>query len=137
MDTLHMTTAPRLALQRNDVGELIPSINAKTGQQDKQVAGTVTRIEAKEYVNEASGKTYFRGNAKINLRGKETEVSVLFNGSTIDKVTVGSSYWLTVRPSDDNTLTNFSCGGLQVVELASIDVFNEISAMLEESALKV
>lgn len=137
MNKLHLTTAPRLAMQRNDAGELVPSINAKTGVQDKQVAGLVKSVDHKEYVNETTGKTYFRGTAVIGLRGKEMSVSCLFNGSTIEKIHVGSTYWLTSRPSDDNTITNFSCGGLEVLEVASIDVFNEISAMLEETTLKV
>lgn len=115
-------------MQRNDAGELIPSINVKTGKQDIQVAGTVTSIGTTEYVNEATGKTYFRGFAKIASKGKEVEVPVLFNGSTIEQVEKDSTYWLTVRPSEDGTVTNFSCGGLRVVELVSIDVFNDILA---------
>lgn len=115
-------------MQRNDAGELVASINAKTGKQDIQVAGTVTSIGATEYVNEATGKTYFRGFAKIASKGKEVEVPVLFNGSTIEQVEKDSTYWLTVRPSEDGTVTNFSCGGLRVVELVSIDVFNDILA---------
>ena len=115
-------------MQRNDAGELVASINVKTGKHDIQVAGTVTSIGATEYVNEATGKTYFRGFAKIASKGKEVEVPVLFNGSTIERVEKDSTYWLTVRPSEDGTVTNFSCGGLRVVELASIDVFNDILA---------
>lgn len=125
----HLTTKPRLAMQRNDAGELVPSINAKTGEQDIQVAGTVASIGATEYVNEATGKTYFRGFAKIASKGKEVDVPVLFNGSTIEQVEKGSTYWLTVRPSEDGTITNFSCGGLRVAELVSIDVFNDILAL--------
>ena len=128
----HLTTKPRLAMQRNDAGELVPSINAKTGEQDIQVAGTVSSINATEYshVNaEGETKTYFRGFAKIASKGKEVEVPVLFNGSTIEQVEKGSTYWLTVRPSEDETITNFSCGGLRVAELVSIDVFNDILAL--------
>lgn len=115
-------------MQRNADGDLVPSINVKTGKQDIQVAGTVTSIGATEYINEATGKTYFRGFAKIASKGKEVEVPVLFNGSTIEQVEKDSTYWLTVRPSEDGTVTNFSCGGLRVVELVSIDVFNDILA---------
>ena len=115
-------------MQRNDAGELIASINVKTGKQDIQVAGTVTSIGATEYVNEVTGKTYFRGFAKIASKGKEVEAPVVFNGSTIEQVEKDSTYWLTVRPSEDGTVTNFSCGGLRVVELVSIDVFNDILA---------
>ena len=67
-------------MQRNDAGELVPSINDKTGKQDIQVAGTVASIGATEYVNETTKKTYFRGFAKIASKGKEVEVPVLFNG---------------------------------------------------------
>jgi hypothetical protein len=127
---LHMTTQPRLAKTYNaDRSALIASINEKTGEQDIQIAGTVVSIGADEYVNEATGKTYFRGFAKIASKGKEVEVPVLFNGSTIEKIEKGSTYWLTVRPSEDKTITNFSCGGLRVVELVSIDVFNDILAL--------
>ena len=115
-------------MQRNDAGELVASINAKTGKQDIQVAGTVTSIGATEYVNKSTGKIYFKGFAKIASKGKEVEVPVLFNGSTIEQVEKDSTYWLTVRPSEDGTVTNFSCGGLRVVELVSIDVFNDILA---------
>ena len=126
----HMITKPRLAQTWNeDRTALVASINKKTGEQDIQIAGTVTSIGATEYVNETTDKTYFRGFAKIASKGKEVEVPVLFNGSTIEQVEKGSTYWLTVRPSEDGTITNFSCGGLKVTIAPTIEVFNDIYAL--------
>ena len=129
----HMTTNPRLALVKNDAGELVPSMNQQ-GTQDMQVAGTVVSINPKELVNEASGKTYYQGTADINVNGKEIKnAPVLFAGSTIDNVEKGSTYWLTARKSEDGTRTNLSCGGLRVVTGLDASIADELSVALAQA----
>ena len=129
----HMTTKPRLALVKNDAGELVPSMNQQ-GTQDMQVAGTVVSINPKELVNEASGKTYYQGTADINVNGKEIKnAPVLFAGSTIDNVEKGSTYWLTARKSEDGTRTNLSCGGLRVVTGLDASIADELSVALAQA----
>lgn len=130
----HMTTNPRLALVKNDAGELVPSMNQQ-GTQDMQVAGTVVSISPKELVNPASGKTYYTGTADINVGGKEVKnAPVLFAGSTIDNVDKGSEYWITARKSEDGTRTNLSCGGLRVVAGLDASIADSLSALLITNA---
>lgn len=129
-----MNTQPRLALVKNDAGELVPSMNQQ-GTQDMQVAGTVVSINPKELVNEASGKTYYQGIADINVGGKEVKnAPVLFAGSTIDNVEKGSEYWITARKSEDGTRTNLSCGGLRVVAGLDASIADSLSALLITNA---
>lgn len=124
-----MNTSPRLALQRNEAGELVPSINDATGTQDVQVAGTVVSINAKEEINPTTNKSYYRGTAHVSVKGVETLVPVLFAGSTIDNVEKGSTYWLTVRKNTELNVTNFSCGGLRVIEGIAGDAFDDFNAL--------
>jgi hypothetical protein len=132
-----MTTNPRLALVKNDVGELVPSINQQ-GTQDMQVAGTVISINPKELVNETSGKSYFQGTANINVGGKEIKnAPALFAGSTIENIEKGSEYWFTARKSDDGTRTNLSCGGLRVVAGLNASIADELSVLLATPVTEV
>lgn len=132
----HMTTQPRLALVKNDAGELVPSMNQQ-GTQDMQVAGTVVSINPKELVNPASGKTYYTGTADINVGGKEVKnAPVLFAGSTIENVEKGSEYWITARKSEDGARTNLSCGGLRVVTGLDATIADELSALLLASTVE-
>ena len=130
----HMNTNPRLALVKNDAGDLVPSMNQQ-GTQDMQLAGTVVSINPKELVNEASGKTYYQGTADINVNGREVKnAPVLFAGSTIENVEKGHTYWLTARKSEDGTRTNLSCGGLRVVAGLDATIADELSALLADTA---
>ena len=126
----HMTTNPRLALVSNDAGELVPSMNLE-GLQDVQVAGTVLSLESKEYVNEASGKTYYRGKVNINNNGvEERNKTALFAGSTIESVTIGEVYWITIRESANGRNSNLSCGGLAVDAGMAATVATDLRAKL-------
>ena len=130
----HMTFNPRLALVKNDAGELVPSMN-REGVQDKQVAGTITAIEAKpiSYVRAEDGKVMeaYLATADINVNGREEKkVSVICAASQIDNITVNETYWLTIRKSADGSLSNLSCGGLKAKTGLTASVFDELDYLV-------
>ena len=128
MNTLHLTTAPRLAMRSVKdpiTGErtLEPSIDTKTGLQDVNVAGTLVSInpEIITYTREdGSEGTAYQGKSKIaDHTGKEAIVNVLVNGSAIAEVVVGQTYWLTERENPGYTSPNYSQGSLQVESMSN------------------
>ena len=128
MNTLHLTTAPRLAMRSVKdpiTGErtLEPSIDTKTGLQDVNVAGTLVSInpEPITYTREdGSEGTAYQGKSKIaDHTGKEAIVNVLVNGSAIAEVVVGQTYWLTERENPGYTSPNYSQGSLQVEAMSN------------------
>ena len=128
MNTLHLTTAPRLAMRSVKdpiTGErtLEPSIDTKTGLQDVNVAGTLVSInpEPITYTREdGSEGTAYQGKSKIaDHTGKEAIVNVLANGSAIAEVVVGQTYWLTERENPGYTSPNYSQGSLQVESMSN------------------
>ena len=128
MNTLHLTTAPRLAMRSVKdpiTGErtLEPSIDTKTGLQDVNVAGTLVSInpEPITYTREdGSEGTAYQGKSKIaDHTGKEAIVNVLVNGSAIAEVVVGQTYWLTERENPGYTSPNYSQGSLQVESMSN------------------
>ena len=128
MNTLHLTTAPRLAMRSVKdpiTGErtLEPSIDTKTGLQDVNVAGTLVSInpEPITYTREdGSEGTAYQGKSKIaDHTGKEAIVNVLVNGSAIADVVVGQTYWLTERENPGYTSPNYSQGSLQVESMSN------------------
>ena len=128
MNTLHLTTAPRLAMRSVKdpiTGErtLEPSIDTKTGLQDVNVAGTLVSInpEPITYTREdGSEGTAYQGKSKIaDHTGKEAIVNVLVNGSAIADVVVGQTYWLTERENSGYTSPNYSQGSLQVESMSN------------------
>ena len=126
----HMTFNPRLALSKNDAGELVAATN-RDGVQDKQVAGTITSIEPKaiSYVRAEDGKVMeaYLATADININGREEKkVSVICAASQIENITVNETYWLTIRKSADGSLTNLSCGGLKAKNGLASSVFDEL-----------
>ena len=134
MSKLHITTKPRLAMKMED-GVLVPSKNLQ-GKQDVQVAGLVTSLNANEEHSKSTGNSYYRGTAKIFMNGKEKEVSVIFTGGEDDngnariaKIEIGSTFWLTMRPSEDGARINFNCGGLRVVDEVSTNDFDALYAL--------
>ena len=134
MKKLHLTTAPRLAMRRNSEGELVPSINTVTGEQDVNVAGTLLTIKPQPitYTREdGSEGTAYQGTSLIaNDKGEEITVSVLINGSAIENVVIGQTYWLTERVSKDGQYTNYSQGDLLVMEAVDASVATNRRAML-------
>jgi hypothetical protein len=134
MNKLHITTAPRLAYSRNAQGELVPSIDSVTGEQDVNVAGTLISIkpQAIEYTRQdGTVGTAYQGKSLIaDDNGKETTVSVLINGSAIEEVAVGQTYWLTERLSKDGQYSNYSQGSLLVMEAVDASVAKNRRAML-------
>lgn len=138
MNKAHLTTAPRLAMSRNEAGELVPSINTVTGEQDVNVAGTLLTIKptAIEYKREdgTTGEAYQGTSLVADENGNETVVSVLINGSAIANVAIGQTYWLTERISKDGQYTNYSQGDLLVMNAVSADVAKNRRAKLLASA---
>lgn len=128
MNTLHLTTAPRLAMRSVKdpiTGErtLEKSIDTKTGLQDVNVAGTLVSInpEPITYTREDGSKgTAYQGKSKIaDHTGKEAVVNVLINGSAIADVIVGQTYWLTERENVGYTSPNYSQGSLLVESMSN------------------
>lgn len=145
MNTLHLTTAPRLAMRSVKdpiTGErtLEPSIDTKTGLQDVNVAGTLVSInpEPITYTREdGSEGTAYQGKSKIaDHTGKEAIVNVLVNGSAIADVVVGQTYWLTERENAGYTSPNYSQGSLQVESMSNEGALAR-RAMLMKQAAKV
>lgn len=134
MNKLHMTTSPRLAYSRNANGELVPSIDTVSGEQDVNVAGTLLSIkpQAIEYTRADGtvGEAYQGKSSIADDKGKETTVSVLINGSAIEEVAVGQTYWLTERISKDGQYSNYSQGSLLVMEAVDASVAKGRRAML-------
>lgn len=119
MNKLHLTTASRLAMTKTATGELVPSMDTETNQQDINVAGTLISIKPApvEYPRkDGSIGIAYQGTTQIaDSKGQETTVSVLINGSAIANVVVGQTYWLTERVSKDGLYTNYSQGDLLVM----------------------
>lgn len=142
MNTLHLTTEPRLAM-KNENGELVASINTETGKQDIQRAGRLLSINPNpvEYTRaDGTTGTLYRGKSEMKI-GKETAVrSVAINGSAIEEVVVGEVYWVTCRPSKDGKYTNYTQGSLPVATAPSVDEFEdlyaELTAKAEEPAMQ-
>ena len=134
MKKLHLTTAPRLAMRRNEAGELVESIDIITGQQDINVAGTLLSIKPQpiEYTREdgTTGIAYQGTSLVADDKGEETTVSVLINGSAIENVAVGQTYWLTERVSKDGQYTNYSQGDLLVMNAVDASVATNRRAKL-------
>ena len=134
MKKLHLSTAPRLAMRRNEVGELVESIDTTTGQQDINVAGTLVSIKPQpiEYNREdGTTGTAYQGTSLIaDDKGEETTVSVLINGSAIENVVIGQTYWLTERVSKDGQYTNYSQGDLLVMNAVDASVATNRRAKL-------
>lgn len=134
MKNLHLTTAPRLAMTRNANGELVPSIDTKTGEQDVNVAGKLLTIKPQPvtYLREdgTQGTAYQGTSAIADDKGDETVVSVLINGSAIEEVQVGQVYWLTERLSKDGLYSNYSQGGLLVMQAIDASVAKNRRAKL-------
>jgi len=143
---LHTSTKPRLAMKRDEVtGELVKSYSQRKdgtqGPQDIQVAGTVSSLNPNPQPATVDRKEFYRGTAKVLMNGKEKEVAVIFNGGEdeagnprIAVIEVGACYWLTMRPSDDKTRVNFSCGGLRVVDEIDNDDFNAMFAFAQKAS---
>lgn len=140
MKKLHLTTAPRLAMRRNEAGELVESIDTTTGQQDINVAGTLVSIKPQpiEYSREdgTTGIAYQGTSLVADDKGEETTVSVLINGSAIENVAVGQTYWLTERLSKDGQYTNYSQGDLLVMNAVNASVATNRRAKLMAQATK-
>lgn len=140
MNNLHLTTAPRLAMNRNAEGELVPSIDIKTGLQDVNVAGKLLTIKPQpiEYTREdgTEGIAYQGTSAIADDNGKEIVVSVLINGSAIDEVQLGQTYWLTERLSKDGQYSNYSQGSLLVMNAIDASVATNRRAALLAAAAK-
>ena len=146
MKKLHMSIAPRLAM-RNEIdpvtgqSTLVPSIDRTTGEQDISVVGTLVSIKpnAIEYIRTEDGTTgiAYQGRSLVNIEGEEKEVPVLINGSAIDNVTVGQSYWLTERASKDGLYTNYSQGSLSAEPPVSASVAINRRAMLMAQKAKI
>jgi len=135
MNKAHLTTAPRLAMTRNEAGELVPSIDTNTNEQDINVAGKLVSIKPEPitYTRKKDGKemTAYQGTSLVaDENGNETVVSVLINGSAIANVQVGQTYWLTERVSEDGQYTNYSQGDLLVMNAVSADVAKNRRAKL-------
>ena len=134
MNKLHMTTAPRLAYSRNANGELVPSIDTVSGEQDVNVAGTLLSIKPQAITytraDGTEGEAYQGTTLVAGVDGKETTVSVLINGSAIEEVAVGQTYWLTERISKDGQYSNYSQGSLLVMEAVDASVAKSRRAML-------
>ena len=141
MKKLHLTTAPRLAMRRNEVGELVESIDTTTGQQDINVAGQLVSIKPQpiEYTREdgTTGTAYQGTSLVADNKGDETTVSVLINGSAIETVVVGQTYWLTERVSKDGQYTNYSQGDLLVMNAVDASVATNRRAKLMSQKAKV
>ncbi len=141
MKKLHLTTAPRLAMRRNEAGELVESIDTTTGQQDINVAGTLLSIKPQpiEYTREdgTTGIAYQGTSLVADDKGEETTVSVLINGSAIETVAVGQTYWLTERVSKDGQYTNYSQGDLLVMNAVDASVATNRRAKLMAQKAKV
>lgn len=143
MNTLHLTTAPRLAMRSVKdpiTGErtLEPSIDAKTGLQDVNVAGTLVSInpEPITYTREdGSEGTAYQGKSKIaDHTGKEAIVNVLVNGSAIADVVVGQTYWLTERENPGYTSPNYSQGSLQVESMSNEGALARRAMLMKQAA---
>jgi hypothetical protein len=141
MKNLHLTTAPRLAMTRNANGELVPSIDSKTGEQDINVAGKLLTIKPQPitYHREdgTEGVAYQGTSAIVDDKGDEAVVSVLINGSAIEEVQVGQVYWLTERLSKDGLYSNYSQGSLLVMTAIDASVAKNRRAKLLASMEKV
>lgn len=123
MKKLHLTTQPRLAMKRNEAGELVPNINEVTGEQDVNIAGTLVSInpEPITYTRKEDGTEgiAYRGRTLIaDENGEESEVPVLINEASIEHVTVGQTYWVNER---DNApyAPNYSQGHLPVSSVSA------------------
>lgn len=118
MKDLHMTTAPRLAMKRNEAGELVANINDVTGEQDVNVAGKLIAIKPAPITytraDNTEGVAYQGSSSIMDDNGNETTVSVLINESAIEEVVVGQVYWLNERLSKDGLYSNYSQGSLLV-----------------------
>lgn len=143
MNTLHLTTAPRLAMRSVKdpiTGErtLEPSIDTKTGLQDVNVAGTLVSInpEPITYTREdGSEGTAYQGKSKIaDHTGKEAIVNVLVNGSAIADVVVGQTYWLTERENVGYTSPNYSQGSLQVESMSNEGALARRAMLMKQAA---
>lgn len=134
MKKLHLTTQARLAMTRNGAGELVPSIDTVTGEQDVNVAGTMLSIKpvAIDYTRAdgTPGIAYQGRTAIADANGEETIVSVLINGSAIEDVHIGQTYWVTERVSKDGQYSNYSQGSLLVMESVDASVAKGRRAML-------
>ena len=126
MENLHLTTQARMAMTRNANGELVPSIDIKTGEPDINVAGKLLTIKPQPitYQREdgTEGVAYQGTSAIADDKGKETIVSVLINGSAIEEVQIGQVYWLTERLSKDGQYSNYTQGSLLVMQAIDASV---------------
>jgi hypothetical protein len=132
MNTLHLTTAPRLAMKTVD-GVLVNSINTKTGKQDVQRAGRLLSFlpTPVEYVKEdGTSGTLYRGKSEMVINGETVVRDVAINGSAIEAIAIGEVYWVTCRPSKDGQYTNYNQGALTVMTAPSVDEFEELYASL-------
>jgi len=139
MNKLHLTTAPRLAMNRNAAGELVPSIDTVSGLQDINVAGYLVSIKPSpiEYTRAdgTTGTAYQGVSLVANDKGVETTVTVLINGSAIENVEAGQTYWLTERVSKDGQYTNYTQGDLLVMTAVDASVAtNRRAALLAKAA---
>ena len=143
MNTLHLTTAPRLAMRSVKdpiTGErtLEPSIDTKTGLQDVNVAGTLVSInpEPITYTREdGSEGTAYQCKSKIaDHTGKEAIVNVLVNGSAIAEVVVGQTYWLTERENPGYTSPNYSQGSLAVESMSNEGALARRAMLMKQAA---
>ena len=143
MNTLHLTTAPRLAMRSVKdpiTGErtLEHSIDTKTGLQDVNVAGTLVSInpEPITYTREdGSEGTAYQGKSKIaDHTGKEAIVNVLVNGSAIAEVVVGQTYWLTERENPGYTSPNYSQGSLAVESMSNEGALARRAMLMKQAA---
>jgi hypothetical protein len=134
MTKLHLSTPARLAMSRNAAGELVPSIDTVSGEQDVNVAGTLVSIKPQPITytraDGTEGEAYQGKTAIASPEGAEIIVSVLINGSAIEEVAVGQTYWVTERISKDGQYSNYSQGSLSVIEAVDASVAKNRRAML-------
>src|SRR5690606_10939663 len=105
MSKLFMTDqSPRLALTRNDAGELVPSLHPETGEQQYQIAGLVESIRptpdkyiVKTGPNAGEEREWYSCKTTVNFGGKVVEnQNARINGSQIANVQTGGTYWFTI-----------------------------------------
>jgi hypothetical protein len=135
---LHMTTPSRLAMtsERDADGNrtLVPSFDRVTGLQDINVAGTLVAFKPKPMpytTAEGVAGVCYQGISLINDgSGKEARVRVLINGSAIENIERGQTYWLTERLAEDGVNVNYSQGDLLVMDAIDVSVATNRRAKL-------
>lgn len=130
MNTLYQTTAMRLSMKDNEV-----VINPYTGKPDVQIAGLIAKVGATVFqsdkldpVTGLPSKPFYRGRATVWSNGANKDVDIIIPASQITAVSVGDTKWLTARPNGE--YTGYSCGGLDVTNPDSVDVFEAMLAGL-------